>query len=158
MKIIEETIELESAFGNGEMIPTKYSCEGEELSPPLVWSNVPEGTQSFVLLVEDSDSSPPGFVHWLVFNIPGETRELREGAATVGSLPEGAVEGLTSFGETGYGGPCPSSGIHRYHFRLYAMDALLKLDERTTRQHLLREMEGHILARGELIGRYTLNG
>lgn len=158
METITDTISLESAFGQGEMIPTEYSCEGGELSPPLVWSNVPEETGSFVLLVEDADSSPPNFVHWMVFNIPGEIRELREGASSVGSLPKGAVEGMTDFGDVGYGGPCPPEGIHRYHFRLYALNAILDLEEGVTRRHLLREMEGHVLARGELIGRYGMMG
>ncbi|MHB9030735.1 MAG: YbhB/YbcL family Raf kinase inhibitor-like protein [Candidatus Latescibacterota bacterium] len=147
-------IQLESTFGLGEMIPAEYSCDVEDMSPPLVWSNAPGETKSFAIIAEDADSSPKGFTHWVVYNIPGNVRELREGASTLGKLPDGAVEGRNDFHDIGYGGPCPSSGIHRYHFKIYALDTLLNLGDGVSEQKLLKAMEGHILAEGELVGRY----
>ncbi len=147
-------INIESAFEEGEMIPAEYSCDLEDISPPLAWADAPGGTKSFAIIVEDADSSPKGFTHWMVYNVPGNIRNLPEGASNDGNLPEKAMEGMNDYHDIGYGGPCPSSGIHHYHFTLYALDTFLDIGEGASKQKLLDAMEDHILARGDLLGRY----
>ncbi|MFA5084645.1 MAG: YbhB/YbcL family Raf kinase inhibitor-like protein [Candidatus Paceibacterota bacterium] len=143
---------ISPAFGNYQAIPKKYTCDGEDISPPLEIRGVPAEAKSLVLIFDDPDSSSGNFTHWLVWNIDVQTKEINEN-----SVPAGAVLGLTDFGQPGYGGPCPGSGVHRYFFRLYALDAVLGLPEGAGKSALEKAMENHILARAELIGRYGRN-
>ena len=137
------------AFGDRELMPRKFSCDGSEVSPPLSWSGAPDGTRSFALIVEDPDAG--GFVHWVVAGIPGESERLDEGA----SGSDGLVEGRNSFGKTGWGGPCPPSGEHRYVFTLYALSQAPPVQKRFDAAALRDAMGGNVLAAGELIGRYS---
>jgi Raf kinase inhibitor-like YbhB/YbcL family protein len=149
------TMKLESsAFKSNELIPAKYTCDGKDISPPLLWDEIPIGTQTIALIVDDPDAPGRIFVHWLVYNIPNTTHQLTEHTPTVKTLPNGAVQGKNDFGKFGYGGPCPPSGIHRYFFKLYAVDKSLDLAIGATKNQILAAMEGHILASAELIGRY----
>lgn len=138
------------AFENYGDIPSKYTCDGNNVNPPLSISEVPEEAESLVLIVDDPDAPMGTWVHWTVWNIDPQTKEIQEN-----SLPEGAVEGMTDFGTSGYGGPCPPSGKHRYFFKLYALDTKLQLPPETTKEKLERAMEGHILVQTELIGLYS---
>jgi Raf kinase inhibitor-like YbhB/YbcL family protein len=138
------------AFENNQSILSKYTCDGENISPPLKINDVPEGTKSLVLIVDDPDAPVGTWVHWTVWNINPQTKEIPEGVE-----PEGAVEGLTDFGSPGYGGPCPPSGKHRYFFKLYALDILLSLDSSAETKDIEEAMEGHILDKAELIGLYS---
>jgi hypothetical protein len=146
-----------SAFQAGAAIPTRYTCDGEDISPPLAWSGVPAASQSLALLVEDPDAPGGNWVHWIVFNLPAETTQLPENVPAgqnIALLPGGA-QGQNSYRNLGYGGPCPPSGTHRYFFRLYALDAVLELQPGVTRAQLQRAMQGHVLAEGELMGTYS---
>lgn len=145
-----------SAFAEGESIPTKYTCEGDDLSPPLRWSNLPTGTQSLALIVDDPDAPDPKapkrtWVHWVLYEIPPDATTLPEGA---NPLPTGTREGVNDWGRTGYGGPCPPIGTHRYFFKLYALDTSLGDLAAPTKAELEQAMLGHILAQTELIGTY----
>lgn len=146
-----------SAFDQDGQIPLKYTCEGEDLSPPLSWSDAPAGTKSFAMIVDDPDAPDPKapkmvYVHWVLHNIPPSTTSLPENATKSG-LPAGTVQGMTDFGRKDYGGPCPPIGVHRYFFKLYALDTELNLSA-PTKPDLLKAMEGHILADAELMGTY----
>lgn len=143
-----------SAFKNEEMIPAKYTCDGEELSPPLSWSGIPQGAKSIALIIDDPDAPRGDWVHWLIFNLPPDTEGLPEGISHEEKLANGAVQGRHDGGGIGYGGPYPPSGTHRYYFKVYALDAKLSLGPDATKKSLLKAMEGHILAQGELMGRY----
>jgi len=146
-----------SAFNAGASIPLQYTCEGQDLSPPLTWSNMPQGTKSLALIVDDPDAPDPKapkmtYVHWVLYNIPVSTTELPE---NVGSkLPEGTQQGTNDWHRTGYGGPCPPIGTHRYFFKLYALDTLLPDLKEPTKKQLEEAMEGHILDKTELMGIY----
>ncbi|HUY32352.1 MAG TPA: YbhB/YbcL family Raf kinase inhibitor-like protein [Pirellulales bacterium] len=155
------TIPLESsAFQAGAAIPDKYAEDGDDISPPLAWDNVPPGTKEFALICDDPDApSKEPWVHWVLYKIPGEVRELPEGVPADERLgsPPGALQGVNSWpsGRTvGYRGPAPPSGTHHYHFRLYALDALLKLEAKANKAEVLKAMKGHVLAEGELMGTY----
>ena len=140
-----------SAFSNGGAIPRKYTGEGEDVSPPLSWSNVPEGTKEFALICDDPDAPrPTPWVHWVLYKISASVRELAEGSSG------GAREGRNDFGNTGYGGPMPppGHGVHHYHFKVYALDTELDLPPGATKEQLLGAMKGHVLAEGELVGTY----
>ncbi len=143
-----------SAFSHSESIPARYTCEGEDLSPPLAWSGAPAGTQSFALIMDDPDAPGGTFVHWVVYNLPANVTSLPEGIRSDASLPQGAVHGQNSWGRRDYGGPCPPSGTHRYFFTLYALDRQLSLAPGATKEALLQAMEGHILAQAQLMGTY----
>ncbi len=144
-----------SAFQEGDRIPTKYTCEGQDVSPPLAWSEPPVGARSFALIVDDPDAPGGVFTHWVLFNIPPDSRELPEAIPTQGELPSGALQGKNDFGKTGYGGPCPPPGRpHRYQFTLYALDQPLDLKRGISKKQLLSTMQGHILAQGQLTGTY----
>lgn len=153
------TLTLSSpAFPSGGQIPARYTCDGDDLSPPLSWSGAPEDTRSFALILDDPDAPDPRapkttWVHWVLFNLPPTVHELPEGAGSAG-LPEGARMGTNDWKRTGYGGPCPPIGRHRYVHKLYALDAMLTLGDAPTKAELERAMEGHVLARGELVGTY----
>jgi Raf kinase inhibitor-like YbhB/YbcL family protein len=143
------------AFGDGERIPSKYTCDGPDISPPIGWSGAANGTRSYVLIMEDLDAHPARFTHWMIFNIPASETGLQENIPATGSLSNGAKQGRNDFGKIGYGGPCPPSGTHHYVFRLYALDALLNLQPGATKQDVLDAMKGHILAETELTGLYS---
>jgi Raf kinase inhibitor-like YbhB/YbcL family protein len=149
------TMELKSpAFAAGADIPAKHTCDGPDVSPPLSWTDPPAGTRSFALVADDPDAPAGTWVHWVAWNIPPGARSLAEGLPKRGSLPDGTKQGTTDFGRVGYGGPCPPSGTHRYFFRLYALDSPLPLPEGAARDDLDRALKGHVLAQGELMGRY----
>ncbi len=138
------------AIAEGGTIPKKLTCDGENRSPELAWDNPPERTQSFVLIVDDPDAPNGTFTHWVAFDIPSTQREIREGAQTV------AKGGLNGAGKTGYTGPCPPSGTHRYFFSLYALDASsLGLADGASRTEVEKAMSGHLLAKAQLMGRYS---
>ena len=150
------TMKLSSpAFVDGGFIPEKHTCEGEDLSPPLSWSDLPEGTKSLTLICEDPDAPMGTWVHWVIFNIPPDSDGLPEGVPQDGELPDGTRQGINDFGRIGYNGPCPPPGkAHRYYFKLYALDAKLELNPGVTEDQVLRKIEGHILAQAQLMGRY----
>jgi Raf kinase inhibitor-like YbhB/YbcL family protein len=143
-----------SAFENEGFIPPKYTCDGSDISPPLQWEGVPEGTKSLALISDDPDAPMGTWVHWVLFNLPADTRELAENIPPDSTLPNGAVQGTSDFGRIGYGGPCPPSGTHRYFFRIYALDTELDLAPGATKADLLNAMEGHTLGEGRLMGKY----
>jgi Raf kinase inhibitor-like YbhB/YbcL family protein len=143
-----------SAFAEGGMIPSKYTCDGADISPPLQWGEVPEGTKSIALISDDPDAPMGTWVHWVLFNLPAETKELAENVPPDETLPNGAKQGVTDFGRVGYGGPCPPSGTHRYFFKIYALDTELQVNTSTGKRGLLKAMEGHILGQGQLMGKY----
>ncbi|MFH0764584.1 MAG: glutaminyl-peptide cyclotransferase [Candidatus Omnitrophota bacterium] len=145
---------ISSAFKSGEMIPGKYTCDGEELSPPLSWTGIPAGTISIALVSDDPDAPRGDWVHWLIFNLPPDTEGLPEGVPHNERLANDAVQGRHDGGDAGYGGPCPPGGTHRYYFKVYALDTKLSLGPDVTKKSMLKAMEGHILAQGELMGRY----
>ncbi|MGZ3331669.1 MAG: YbhB/YbcL family Raf kinase inhibitor-like protein [Gemmatimonadaceae bacterium] len=147
-----------TAFQAGGSIPSKYTCEDRDLSPPLAWSGAPPGTKSFALIVDDPDAPDPAkpqrvYVHWVIYNIPAATVALAENASKKG-LPKGAVQGKNDWGKAEYGGPCPPIGRHRYFFKLYALDTELTGLSSPTKGDLERVMKGHVLDSGELIGTY----
>jgi hypothetical protein len=144
-----------SAFKEGDRIPAKYTCQGQDVSPPLAWGEPPAGTQSVALIVDDPDAPGGVFTHWVLFNIPPDSRELPEAVPIQAELARGALQGKTDFGRIGYGGPCPPPGRpHRYQFTLYALDQPLGLEGGASKKQLLSAMEGHILAQGQLTGTY----
>ena len=142
------------AFEQGGLIPAKYTCDGADVSPPLQWAEVPDGTKSIALISDDPDAPMGTWVHWVLYNLPPETRELAENIPPEQTLPSGAEQGITDFGRVGYGGPCPPSGTHRYFFKIYALDAELELPANVGKRELIGAMQGHILAEGQLIGKY----
>ena len=137
------------AFGNNQPIPSRFTCDGDNVSPPLVFSDVPDNAKSLALIVDDPDAPLGTWVHWVVFNIPKEVREIKEN-----SVPQG-VQGLTSAGQPSYQGPCPPSGTHRYFFKLYALDATLSLQDKADKKTVEAAMQNHIVAQAELIGLYS---
>lgn len=143
------------AFAASQLIPSKYTCDGANISPPLLWRGVPERTQSFALVMDDPDA-PSGFVHWVLYNIPASVDSLPEAVPKRDALEDGSLQGRNSANSIGYRGPCPPSGTHRYYFRLYALDVkLLRLSAGATKQQLLTAMQGHILAQAELMAPYA---
>jgi len=143
-----------TAFSEGEMIPQRYTCDGPDVSPDLVWSGVPEGTKSLALICDDPDAPVGTWVHWVLFNIPPGESGLAAEIPHDKTLASGAKQGTNDFRKLGYGGPCPPGGTHRYFFKLYALDAVLKLESGITKAKLEKAMKGHILAEGQLMGRY----
>jgi Raf kinase inhibitor-like YbhB/YbcL family protein len=144
-----------SAFEHEGPIPGKYSCDGENVSPPLRWGDPPEGAQSFALIFDDPDAPAGTWVHWVLYNIPGEARALPDAVPAEVKLVDGSLHGKNSWRRMDYGGPCPPGGTHRYFFKLYALDTMLDLPAGATREQLEQAMEGHILAQAELMGTYT---
>lgn len=143
-----------SAFEEGGMIPRKYTCDGSDVSPPIKWDNVPEGTKSIALIYDDPDAPVGIWIHWVIYNIPPETRELDENVPREETLSNGTKQGKNDWGRIGYGGPCPPGGTHRYYFKLYALDTEPDLEPGPTKKKLLNAMEGHILVEGQLMGKY----
>lgn len=150
-------MELKSkSFQDGGIIPKRHTCDGPDLSPPLEWSDVPEGTISFALIMEDQDAPSGTWVHWLVYDLPGDTRSLPEGLACTETLPRGGAQGRNDFGRVGYGGPCPSPGRpHRYLFRLYALEGKVNLPPGASKDQLLSAMAGRTKAEARLMGKYS---
>lgn len=146
------------AFRQNGKIPPLYTCDGEDISPPLAWSGLPAGTKSLALIVDDPDAPDPAapkmtWVHWVLYNIPPQSDGLQEGAS-MGDLPKGTLEGLNGWKRTRFGGPCPPIGRHRYFHKLYALDLVLPNMRRPTKAELERAMQGHVLAHAELVGTY----
>lgn len=137
-------------FADNQTIPAKYTCDGENINPPLEISDVPENAKSLVLIMDDPDAPAGIWMHWIMWNLDPATKIIAEN-----SVPAGAVEGLTSFGQPGYGGPCPPSGVHRYFFKMYALDTMLDLPSATDKAGLEKAMQGHILVKAQLIGLYS---
>src|SRR5436190_10237168 len=143
------------AFPQGGPIPARYTCDGQDVSPPLSWSGAVAGTKGFALISDDPDAPGGTWVHWVLWNLPADARALEENVPRKDILPNGARQGTTDFGRIGYGGPCPPAGTHRYYFRLCALDAMLDLPSSTTRRDLERAMQGHILAQAAWMGTYS---
>ena len=143
-----------TAFEEGGMIPRKYTCDGEDVSPPLAWTGVPEAAKTIALISDDPDAPMGTWVHWVLFNLPASEKGLPEAVPTDKELKNGAKQGRNDFRRIGYGGPCPPGGTHRYFFKLYALDAVLNLPAGATKAELIKAMEGHILAQGQLMGKY----
>jgi hypothetical protein len=147
---------LESrSFKNGQEIPQHFTCDSDNISPQLSWSDVPEGTKSFVLIADDPDAPMGTWVHWVMYDIPGAQRELDENIPKVKQLANGAKQGENDFREIGYGGPCPPGGTHRYFFKLYALKAELSQLPGLTKDMVEKKMNRHILDSAELMGTYS---
>ncbi|OHB60388.1 MAG: phosphatidylethanolamine-binding protein [Planctomycetes bacterium RBG_13_46_10] len=142
------------AFENEAMIPSKYTCDGQDISPPLKWDTAPVGTKSIAIISDDPDAPVGTWVHWVLFNLPADARELKEKIPPDKVLPNGAKQGTSDFGRIGYGGPCPPGGTHRYFFKIYALDTELNLSPGIRKRDLLKAMEGHIIGQGQLMGKY----
>ncbi|MFQ5922870.1 MAG: YbhB/YbcL family Raf kinase inhibitor-like protein [Anaerolineales bacterium] len=150
------SFELSSeAFGQGATIPVTYSCDGENISPPLAWTDPPDGTQGFAMIFDDPDAPAGTWVHWVLFNLPADARSLPEAVAPDPMLPDGTIHGSNSWNSIGYGGPCPPGGEHRYFFKFYALDRVLDLEAGANKEQVLEAMEDHILAQTELMGTYS---
>lgn len=137
------------AFEHNGIIPSQYTCDGENMNPPLKFVGIPEATQSLVLILDDPDSPSGNWLHWILVNIEPSINSIQEGV-----IPAGVKQGINSFGNLGYGGPCPSSGTHRYFFRLYALDKKLETHPPFGREEIEQMMSGHIIAQAELMGQY----
>lgn len=146
-----------SAFFIGNTIPFEYTCDGKNISPPIHWEDPPQETRSFALVVDDPDAPKNTFTHWVVYNIPADSRELPEGITQEPTLANGAVQGKNSFGQLGFGGPCPPAkhGTHRYFFKIFALDQSLDLPPGASKEQVLQAMKGHILDKAEVMGRYA---
>ena len=151
----EPSIPLTSpAFVSQQPIPKKYSCDGDNVSPPLDWGDTLPDTKSFALIMDDPDTSDT-YVHWVIYNIPSIARSLPEGVPASGELADGSRQGNNGSGKLGYGGPCPPSGTHHYNFKLYALNITIDLPAGATKSQLEQAMAGHVLAYGELVGTYS---
>jgi Raf kinase inhibitor-like YbhB/YbcL family protein len=139
-------------------VPTRYTCDGDNISPPLTWSDPPNGTRTFALIVEDPDAPDTVFTHWLVYDMPVERQQLPEGVDGHPELPGGGTQGQNDFGKTGFGGPCPPQGMHRYVFRLFALDQTLEMAPGASKADLLNLMAGHVLETAEITSVYTRQG
>jgi Raf kinase inhibitor-like YbhB/YbcL family protein len=150
------TIQLSSpAFSEGSRIPTKFTADGDDHSPPLTWRNLPNGTQSEALICEDPDAPHGTYTHWVLFNLPPAAEKLEESIPSAGTRSDGSKQGKNDFGNLGYGGPAPPKGMpHRYLFKLYALDTMLSAQEGASKKEVLGEMKGHVLAEGQLMGTY----
>ena len=154
IKMAEITIKSDN-FEQGKAIPQKYTCDGEDISPQLSWSKPPEGTKEIAMIVDDPDAPMGAWVHWVVWGIPPDSTNLPEGVPKTDSTAIGLKQGKNGFGKIGYGGPCPPHGSdHRYFFRLYAIDTQLDLKPKATKWDVLNAIEGHVIAKGELMGKY----
>lgn len=143
------------AFGQGESIPEEYTCDGIDISPPLVLSGIPEGAKSIAIVMDDPDAPGRTFVHWVIYNIPAGTQQIAEAVPVKDVLADGSRQGKSDFGRTGYGGPCPPPGkLHRFYFKAYALDTVLDMQPGASKQQLEKAMDRHVLAKTELMGRY----
>ncbi len=146
---------MSSAIQEGGMIPVKYTCDGQDLSPPLSWNGVPDNAKSLALISDDPDAPMGTWVHWVVYNIPPGVMGFEEDVSKDTLARQGVVQGMTDFRRQEYGGPCPPSGTHRYYFKLYALDTTLSPGPGATKKQVEQAMEGHILAQAQLVGRYA---
>jgi Raf kinase inhibitor-like YbhB/YbcL family protein len=156
MEVVKMTLSLTSSvFNEGERIPVKYTCQGQDISPQLHWNGVPEGSKSLALIMDDPDAPGGVFTHWVIFNLPANNQGLPEAITSAPQLSDGSLQGRNDFGRTGYGGPCPPPGKpHRYRFALYALDKKLDLGAGSSKNQVLNAVEGHILAHVQLTGIY----
>jgi Raf kinase inhibitor-like YbhB/YbcL family protein len=143
------------AFASMQAIPRKYTCDGEDLSPPLSWKNIPNNAKSIVLICDDPDAPAGDWVHWVCYDMPAATDSLPEAVPASDTLACGGKQGTTDFGKTGYGGPCPPGGTHRYFFKVFALDKMLNLPAGKNKKEIVRAIKGHVAAAGELVGTYT---
>jgi hypothetical protein len=143
-------MKIKSIFSDGERIPLKYTCDGEDVNPPLEFTDIPKDTKSLLLIVDDPDSPSKVWSHWVLWNIPSNTNRIKEN-----SIPSGTNEGINDFGKRGYGGPCPHSGTHRYQFKLYALDIKLDLSKESTKTNVENAIRGHIIDKTILTGLYS---
>lgn len=148
-------------FADGQKIPKKYTCDGEDILPPLKWNGVPQGTKSFAFIMDDPDAPPGTWVHWVLYNLPGHSIELKEGFPKKESFSDGTRQGLcwgvedNQFDRVGYYGPCPPPGLeHRYYFKVYALDTVLEVPAKANKFQVEKAMKGHILTQAQLIGKY----
>ena len=148
------TLQLTSASFHDGRIPAVYTCDGADTSPQLAWTAPPSATKSFALLMADPDAPGNEFVHWVLYNLPANTRALPEGLPKLAQLSDGSLQGMNDFPKIGYGGPCPPHGTHHYVFVVYAVDTRLNLPAETTKSRVEEALKGHVLDHGELIGRY----
>jgi hypothetical protein len=149
------TMELiSSAFSEGAMIPIKYTCDGEDVSPPLNWRALPAGTKSLALICDDPDAPVGTWVHWVYYDISAGTEGLPENVVPDERPAQGGTQGVNDFRKIGYGGPCPPGGTHRYYFKLYALDTPLNLSSGATKKQVLKAMENHIIGQTQLMGKY----
>lgn len=148
-----------AAFSHGSVIPRVHTCDGEDTSPPLAWTGGPVERRSLALVCDDPDAPRGTWVHWVLYNLPGQTVELAQGVPSVPELPSGARQGRNDSGEIGYSGPCPPPGKpHRYYFRLYALDIMLTLPHGVSKGELERAMANHVVGQGTLMGTYQRGG
>jgi Raf kinase inhibitor-like YbhB/YbcL family protein len=151
---VAELTVTSTAFAQGAAIPDRYACEGTDVSPPVAWTGIPAGTRSIVVIVDDPDARR--FVHWVIYEIPANLAGLDENIPRQNTLANGARQGRNDFGTVGYGGPCPPGGTnHRYLFRVYALDTMLRLASGATRAQVDAAMRGHVIGRGELMGTFS---
>ncbi len=144
-----------NAFAQNSSIPSKYTCDGADVSPPLAWADAPAGTKSFALIADDPDAPMGTWVHWVAWNIPAQSTGLEEGVDPSAALDDGTKQGISDFKKPGYGGPCPPSGTHRYFFKLYALDSTLNLPATANKANLEAVTKGHVLAEAQLMGTYA---
>ncbi|MCH7574406.1 MAG: YbhB/YbcL family Raf kinase inhibitor-like protein [Candidatus Marinimicrobia bacterium] len=144
-----------NAFTEGGNIPARFTCDGDDISPELAWSGLPAGTRTLILICDDPDAPGGTWDHWVMFNIPAAVAGLPEDAKRQEVSGQGSVEGTNSWGKTGYGGPCPPAGTHRYYFKLYALDSALTLDSTAAKKDVEQAMEGHVLGQAQIMGRYS---
>lgn len=150
-----ETMEIKStSFNHEDMIPAKYTCDGQNISPPLAWSGAPEKTKSYALICDDPDAPVGLWVHWVIFDIPATVNSLPEKVSRQEEIAGLGRNGKNTSGHWGYDGPCPPGGTHRYYFKLYALDTMLNMEAGLTKDDLLKAIKGHILAEAQLMGRY----
>ena len=143
-----------SVFGEGTLIPSAFTCDGADISPPLEWKGAPKEVLSFALICDDPDAPIGDWVHWVVYNIPADVKGLSQKMPPTESLADGTRQGINDFRKTGYGGPCPPGGVHRYFFKLYALDTELPVDAGMTKKKLLDAIKGHVIADAVLMGKY----
>jgi Raf kinase inhibitor-like YbhB/YbcL family protein len=144
-----------NAFGQGERIPEPYTCNGQNISPPLTWEKIPAGTKSIAVIVDDPDAPRGSFTHWLIYNLPPDARGLAEQIPKERHLPDGSIQGMNDFGRIGYAGPCPPPGRHhRFTITVFAIDIMVDPREAETQAAFRKAIQGHTLAKGELMGIY----
>ena len=146
---------ISTVFNNKDTIPSRYTCDGQDVSPPLVWSPPPADTRSLALICDDPDAPGKTWVHWVIYNLPPSTHSLPEAVPRESAIAGSGIQGINDFHQPAYGGPCPPEGIHRYFFKLYALDKTIELPSRATKAELEAAMEGHILDCGELMAYYS---
>ena len=145
-------------FEDGGLIPKEFTCEGDNISPPLLWTGQPEKTKTYAIICQDPDSPVGIWVHWIIFNIPSSLTRLPSGIPLIEKMSDGTMQGKNDFKKLGYGGPCPPSGTHRYFFSMFALDTKLYLPKDATKKDLVNGMQGHVLAQAQLIGKYQRTG